>query len=397
MEGKTLFLKWNTGPSGHGMPPAAGQAFALKRAGASEVKVFAVEGEGGLTPGASHETRNSAWGLGLDNLVFLLDWNDYGIDDNAVSSVVHGAPVDWFAPYGWRVLGTEQGSEWAEATRVVLEVTRGENTERVPTVGWFKTRKGRGYLVYDNKSHGTPHKMNSEQFWELRKQFMTKYGVAVRGRRWPAARERGRVRAQAEANLRAAMTVMREHRGVADYLSDRLVELAESVPDELPGFRLGGRRATIFQDPRLCDFRSYPESMWAKPGATQPNRAALATWGAWVNSFARKEYGRPLFIACSADLAESTNIVGFVAGLGRRRRLGLVRAQQEPRGRRSCRSRSPSSRTPGSRSGSRRSTWPRIRWPSSTGSGPRARPTARSRTSSTGRCACSASSRRTAT
>jgi transketolase len=23
MEGKTLFLKWNTGPSGHGMPPAA--------------------------------------------------------------------------------------------------------------------------------------------------------------------------------------------------------------------------------------------------------------------------------------------------------------------------------------------------------------------------------------
>src|SRR5206468_3117819 len=58
--------------------------------GAEEVKVFAVEGEGGLTPGASHETRNSAWGLGLSNLVFLLDWNDFGIDVNAVSSVVHG-------------------------------------------------------------------------------------------------------------------------------------------------------------------------------------------------------------------------------------------------------------------------------------------------------------------
>ena len=35
MEGKTLFLKWNTGPSGHGMPAAAGQALALKRAGVS--------------------------------------------------------------------------------------------------------------------------------------------------------------------------------------------------------------------------------------------------------------------------------------------------------------------------------------------------------------------------
>ncbi len=107
MAGKTLFLKSNSGPSGHGMPPAAGEALALKLAGASEVKVFAIEGEGGLTPGASHETKNSAWGLGLSNLVFLVDWNDFGIDDNPISSVVHGSPADWFAPYGWRVLGTE--------------------------------------------------------------------------------------------------------------------------------------------------------------------------------------------------------------------------------------------------------------------------------------------------
>ena len=108
MEGKTLFLKLNTGPSGHGMPPPAGEAVALKLAGAEEVKVFVVEGEGGLTPGASHETRNSAWGLGLSNLVFLIDWNDYGIDDPAVSSVVHGTPQTWFEAYGWRVNGTRR-------------------------------------------------------------------------------------------------------------------------------------------------------------------------------------------------------------------------------------------------------------------------------------------------
>src|SRR5215472_12503009 len=61
MEGKTLFLKFNTGPSGHGMPPAAGEALALKMAGAGEVKVFVFEGEGGLTPGSAHETKNTAW------------------------------------------------------------------------------------------------------------------------------------------------------------------------------------------------------------------------------------------------------------------------------------------------------------------------------------------------
>ena len=70
---------------------------------------FVLQGEGGLTPGASHETKNSAWGLGLSNLVFLIDWNDFGIDDQKISSVVHGTPVTWFEPYGWRVSGTEQG------------------------------------------------------------------------------------------------------------------------------------------------------------------------------------------------------------------------------------------------------------------------------------------------
>ena len=104
MEGRTLFLKFNTGPSGHGMPPAAGEALSLKLAGAGEVKVFAFEGEGGLTPGSAHETRNTAWGLGLDNLVFLVDWNDYGIDPRPASSVVAGTPEDWFAPYGWRAV-----------------------------------------------------------------------------------------------------------------------------------------------------------------------------------------------------------------------------------------------------------------------------------------------------
>ncbi len=56
MEGKTLFLKFNTGPSGHGAPAAVGEALALKRAGAGQVNVFAFDGEGGMTPGGVHES-----------------------------------------------------------------------------------------------------------------------------------------------------------------------------------------------------------------------------------------------------------------------------------------------------------------------------------------------------
>jgi transketolase len=312
MEGKTLFLKWNTGPSGHGMPPAAGQATALKIAGAGEVKVFVMEGEGGLTPGASHETKNSAWGLGLDNLVFLLDWNDYGIDENALSSVVHGTPQDWFAPYGWRVFGTEQGMEWGAVTRTVLEATRGESAAGRPTVVWVRTRKGRGYGKYDYKSHGTPWPRHSKEFWANRKAFMEKYGVVYQGVDQPAPEDEAAREAQARANFEIALSVMARDEQLVRYLSDRLAEIAQSIPDRTTGFRLGGKTGEIFDDPRLYDARAYPAALWKKPGEKQPNRAALASWGAWVNTFAKREYGRPLFIACSADLAESTNIAGFM-------------------------------------------------------------------------------------
>jgi transketolase len=311
MEGKTLFLKWNTGPSGHGMPPSLGQAAALKLAGAEEVKVFVVEGEGGLTPGASHETRNSAWGLGLSNLVFLLDWNDYGIDDPAISSVVPGTPQSWFEAYHWRVNGTMDGSEWRPVTETVLEAARGANPDGVPSVGWFRTRKGRGYGKYDNKSHGTPWPMNAPEFWAVRHEFMARHGVAYAGVDEAAPADKEELAAQARHNLEVAIGVLRANTEVVDAISDRLVEVAELVPDSVAGFHLGGRGTEIFDDPRWTDVTDYPDSLWKAPGEKVANRAALSSWGAWVNATARAEYDRPLFVVCSADLAESTNIAGF--------------------------------------------------------------------------------------
>jgi transketolase len=332
MEGKTLFLKFNTGPSGHGMPPAAGEAIALKLAGCEEVKVFAVEGEGGLTPGASHETRNTAWGLGLSNLVFLIDWNDFGIDDTAVSRVVPGTPESWFGAYDWRVTGTLSGSEWEPVTRAVLEAARGENPRGLPSVAWFKTRKGRGYGKYDNKSHGSPWPTNAPEYWAVRKEFMARHGVEYAGVDQPAPADPAEREAQARHNFGIAMGVLRSHPEVVDAISDRLLELAASVPDTVAGLNLGGHGAELFGDPRITDVRSYPESLWKKPGEKAPNRAALAGWGAWVNAFAKAEYGRPLVIACSADLAESTNIAGFAKDYEGMPGWGWYDRETNPRG-----------------------------------------------------------------
>lgn len=332
MEGKTLLLKFNTGPSGHGMPPAAGEALALKAAGCEDVRVFVVEGEGGLTPGASHETRNAAWGLGLSNLVFLVDWNDFGIDEFAASSVVPGTPETWFGAYDWRVTGTPDGMEWEPVTRAVLEAARGDNPERRPSVAWFRTRKGRGYGKYDYKSHGTPHPMNSPEFWAVRASFMKAYGVEYQGVDRPAPSDPAELAAQAEANLRIAIGALRARRDVVEAVSDRLLEVAGLVPERIPTFNLGDRGARIFDDRRFLDYRSYPAAMYKAPGEKAANRAALAAWGSWVNSFAKAEYGRPLVIAASADLAESTNLAGFGKGFGDLEGWGWYERDENPRG-----------------------------------------------------------------
>ncbi len=310
MEGKTLFLKFNTGPSGHGGPAAAGLALALKRAGADGVKVFAFEGEAGLTPGAAHEMMNSAWGLALDNLYFVVDWNDFGIDDHPITSVVAGSPADWFASHGWRVGGAEFGSEWGPVAQAMVSMLYGENPGRAPSMVWLKTRKGRGYLKYDNASHGAPHAMNSELFWQTKREFADKYDVQFANFGGKAPGEAQAVRAEFEANLKIVMGVLARDQTLVDYLAERLVELGDSVPEEIPGFALG-KRGTPFRDERLYDFKAYPPELYAQPGTSVANRAALSKWGAWVNAFGAKEYGRPLFLAASADLADSTNISGF--------------------------------------------------------------------------------------
>ncbi|MBN2389211.1 MAG: transketolase [Anaerolineae bacterium] len=314
MEGKTLFLKFNTGPSGHGSPAAAGLALALKRAGADGVKVFIFEGEGGLTPGATHETMNSAWGLALDNLYYVVDWNDFGIDDHAISRVVYGTPADWFGAHGWRVFGTESGSEWGPVAHTLLEMMLTENPNRAPSVAWVKTRKGREYLKYDNKSHGAPHPMNSEPFWETKRLFAEKYGVTFANFGGVAPKEPEALHAEFVANLKAVIDVLHRDQALVDYLTDRLVALGESVPEQIPAFRLD--KGDPFTDERLYDYENYPADLYVAPGTVTANRAALSTWGAWANAFGARKYGRPLFLAASADLADSTMISGFAKAYG---------------------------------------------------------------------------------
>lgn len=331
MEGKTLFFKWNTGPSGHGMPPAAGEALALKHAGAGEVKVFAMEGEGGHSAGAHHESKNSAYGLGLDNLFVLFDWNDHGIDFFANSEVVHGEPRSWYEPYGWRVAGTESGEDYGAITRALLDVVHAEQSDGKPGCAWFKTRKGRGYHKFDFESHGAAHKRNSDLFWRCRQDFQERYGVEFDG--FGDTKDPGEeaCREQTRGWFETVFGVLRNDPALVEYLADTLVELGDSVPERIEGFRLDAGD-NLHADRSWLAVDKLPATLFARPGDKQPNRAGFASFAAWVNTLARERSGRPLVLACSADLADSTNISGFAKDFGDSKGFGWYDRNSNPGG-----------------------------------------------------------------
>ncbi len=331
MEGKTLFFKFNTGPSGHGAPAALGEAMALKHAGAGSVRVFAMEGEGGHTAGAHHEVKNSAWGLGLDNLIYLFDWNDHGIDDFANSEVVPGTPVDWFEPYGWRVAGTEDGEDYAALTRALLEVVHAEDTQGKPGCVWFKTRKGRGYHKFDAASHGKAHGRNSELFWRCREDFEKKYGVEFAGRGDTRDPGEDACREQTADWLRTVMGVLEADQELVSYLADTLLELGESVPTSPESFQLTSP-ANLAEDRTWLAPERLPAELFVAPGTKIANKEGFARFGAWVNAEAAKHMGRPLVLACSADLADSTSIAGFAKPWGDQPGFGWYERTRNPRG-----------------------------------------------------------------
>jgi transketolase len=328
MEGKTLFFKFNTGPSGHGSPVAAGEALALKLAKVPEVKVFAFEGEGGFTAGASHETLNSAWGLGLGNLVYFMDWNDFGIDARPFSSVMYGTPNDWFGSHGWHVEGTTEGESWSELTEAYHRLLVEKASPNIPKVLYAKLRKGRGYYKYDSASHGAPHKRNSELFWKTKADFAKTYNINFDefGSDAPSSWN-GQVD-QARSLFNNVFSVLGSNQPLVDYLTDTLISVGDSVPEDIEDCKITVKNPA--NDKKLFDVKNLPDDLFAAPGTKAPNRVGFSKYASYINSKSIEEYGRPLVIAMSADLADSTNISGFSKGYNGSPDLGMYDKTDNP-------------------------------------------------------------------
>ena len=82
-------------------------------------------------------------------------------------------------------------------------------------------------------SHPYAFKMNSEYFIALAQTFEKRYGVTFQGIRDGAVKDTRERLIQYKTNIDIAMSVL-DRNGLGDWLADRLVEIGDTLKDDVP-------------------------------------------------------------------------------------------------------------------------------------------------------------------
>ena len=329
----------NGGPSGVGIAAAAGKAAFWDFVGAPhDLKVIGLEGEFAMTAGHAQELKTQALALQTGKrLRVLLSINNAGIDD-----VLHGGVIDakyaagynlveQWTSYGWNVFQIENGNDYDQVVAALKTMEEWEPTDRRPMVLFGNTTKGYWPGAVDGKipgygdqlvsyaSHPYAMKMNSEYFVALAGTFEQQFDVEFAGIRDGAVSDERERLIQFKTNIDVVMSVLDRH-GLGDWLADRLVGIADMLPNEMP-LRIDNRRDP-FLDARL-QVQNLPVApqkvtvtnsasgatkdvsitLFRKAGEVAGTRRAIAEIIKWVNYVTDNR-----FITFAADLSGSINV-----------------------------------------------------------------------------------------
>lgn len=331
----------NGGPSGVGLAVAAGKAAFWDIMGAptlSSPKVIAFEGEFAMTEGHAQELKTQALALQVGKrLRVLISYNNAGIDDSLIGGVIpekYGKGYDLaeqWSSYGWNVFTLEDGNDYSQVVGVLKAMEEWDPTDRRPMVvightvkGYWPAAKGGkiagdGEQLVSYKSHPYAMKMNSEYFVSLCKTFEEKYGIEFEGIRNGAVSDNRERLIQFKTNIDKVMALL-DQNGIGDWLADRLVEIGETVKDDLP-LRVDAK-ADPFLDERLkvANLPVEPQkvkvknsvsgeekevgiTLFRKAGEAAGARRGISEFIKWLNYVTGNR-----FITLAADLSESINV-----------------------------------------------------------------------------------------
>ncbi len=328
----------NGGPSGVGIATAAGKAAFWDVTGAPESpKVIALEGEFALTEGHAQEMKTQALALQVGKrLRVMVSDNNAGIDDRLLGGVIAAQfdgydLVNQWTSYGWNVFTLSNGNDYGQVAAALKAMDEADPHDRRPIVAIGKTIKGYWPAAVDGKipgfgdqlvsypSHPYALKMNSEYFVALARTFEKYYGVEFEGiRNGPVNNNRERL-IQFKTNIDVVMSLL-DRNGLGDRLADRLVEIGDTVRDDVK-LRISAssnpflddrlRVAALPEDPQKVSIynsisgaeRQVSIALFKKPGETAGARRAISEIIKWMNYVTE---GR--FFTVAADLSESINV-----------------------------------------------------------------------------------------
>ncbi len=320
----TPFVPVATGASGVGDASAVGLAIAAMDAfGAKGPRVHILEGEGGLTAGRAHEAIATAASAGLTNAVMHLDWNQSSIDSDRVTAegdkpgdYVQWDPRELMYVHGWNLVEAGDGSDFARvhaAQAAALALDNG-----APTAIVYRTTKGWNYGITGKASHGAGHAFCSPEFYASVKPFEDAFGVQLprfSGEKTPDA---------VEAAYWDMLSAMREafetkRPEVARFAAAAVAEAARATPKGRP-VREGGPDLEAFYRAKLKP-EETPAELRPAAGKAATLRGALGETLGRLNALTRGA-----FLACAADLAESTSVAAVNKGFPK----GWYQAQRNP-------------------------------------------------------------------
>lgn len=329
----------NGGPSGVGVASAAGKAAFWDMMGApiESPKIIAIEGEFAMTSGHSQELKTQAVAQQVGKrLRVLLSYNNAGIDDELIGSVIpaemrgYDIPNQW-SSYGWNVFSIDNANDYDQVAAAYKAMEDSDPADRRPMIligntvkGWWPGAidgelPGYGKLVVDHASHPYGFPQNGDYFKALAGTFEEQYGVKFEGiHDGPIKDDRERL-IQFKTNIDIAMSIL-EKNGLGDWLADRLVEIGDGVKDDLP-LRVNAK-GDPFQSPKLKveNLPLEPQTITAKnattgstsevsiklfeePGNVRGTRRAISEIFKYANHVTENR-----FISIAADLAESINV-----------------------------------------------------------------------------------------
>ena len=328
----------NGGPSGIGIATAAGKAAFWDMIGAPDtLKILAVEGEFAMTSGHSQEMKTQALAQQVGKrLRIFLSYNNAGIDDELIGGVIKSEYDSYqlenqWTSYGWNVLSLDDGNDYKQVLAALKTMEEWDSQDSRPMIVIGKTVKGwwpgaidgeipgYGKQIVSYESHPYGFALNSDYFQALASTFEEHFGVQFEGiHDGPPENTRDRL-IQFKTNIDIALSTL-DNTGLGEWLANRLVEIGDSVHDDLP-VRIDDTidpfldkrldQETLPLDVQLVTARNPVSGvekevsikLFEEPGNVRGTRRAISEIVKWMNYVTQDR-----FIVLAADLADSINV-----------------------------------------------------------------------------------------